>query len=279
MLNEADLRDGAAEADALPVEGASDTPRTSRRLLLGGSLAALGLAAGNLVRPSAAVAQGTPAAAPPKGPQFLRLSPARPRASSCSATARSSPRHPQHLLDDDTTPIEKFFVRNNGQTPDPFTEGDAWELKIDGEVNTPLKLKLGELKQKFTPQDLPDGAGMRRQRPLLLHSRQARGNQWTNGGAGCAEWTGVRARRRAEERRHLKASAKFTPAITAPIQHLSGDTTKDADLARHADRRRRWSRIALIVWAMNGQPLPAYPWRAAAGRWSPAGRPRFRING
>ena len=67
MLNEADLRDGAAATDAVPAEGASDTPRTSRRLLLGGSLAALGLAAGGLPRlsvTSPAAAQGAPAAAP-----------------------------------------------------------------------------------------------------------------------------------------------------------------------------------------------------------------------
>ena len=73
MLNEADLREGAADTDAVPAAGATDTPRTSRRLLLGGSLAALGLAAGGLPRLpmiSPAAAQGAaPAAAPPTGPQ------------------------------------------------------------------------------------------------------------------------------------------------------------------------------------------------------------------
>ena len=49
---------------------------------------------------------------------------------------------PEHMLDDDTTPFEKFYVRNNGQTPEPFTEGDAWELTIDGEVNTPLTWRV-----------------------------------------------------------------------------------------------------------------------------------------
>ena len=57
MLNEAHLRDDAA--DAVPAAGATDAPRTSRRLLLGGSLAALGLAAGGLPRLSPI----TPAAA------------------------------------------------------------------------------------------------------------------------------------------------------------------------------------------------------------------------
>jgi len=33
---------------------------------------------------------------------------------------------PEHLLDDDTTPISKFFIRNNGQLPDPPAQPDSW---------------------------------------------------------------------------------------------------------------------------------------------------------
>ena len=42
---------------------------------------------------------------------------------------------PEHLLDDDTTPIDKFFIRNNGQIPEPAKDPDAWKLTVDGEVN------------------------------------------------------------------------------------------------------------------------------------------------
>ncbi len=52
-------------------------------------------------------------------------------------------------LDDDTTPTQKFFIRNNGKvvpaTPDPL----RWTLSIDGEVNSALALSLGEIKSKF----------------------------------------------------------------------------------------------------------------------------------
>jgi DMSO/TMAO reductase YedYZ molybdopterin-dependent catalytic subunit len=58
---------------------------------------------------------------------------------------------PEHLLDDDTTPIAKFFIRNNGQVPDAAANPDAWKLVIDGEVNNRLELTLGELKQRFQP--------------------------------------------------------------------------------------------------------------------------------
>ena len=45
---------------------------------------------------------------------------------------------PEHLLDDDTTPIDRFFIRNNGQIPEPAKDPDAWKFVIDGEVNNKL---------------------------------------------------------------------------------------------------------------------------------------------
>jgi DMSO/TMAO reductase YedYZ molybdopterin-dependent catalytic subunit len=56
---------------------------------------------------------------------------------------------PEHMLDDDVTPDGRIFIRNNDQIPEPAKTQDAWEIAIDGEVNAPLKLKLGEIKQKF----------------------------------------------------------------------------------------------------------------------------------
>src|SRR6195256_1716098 len=98
---------------------------------------------------------------------------------------------PEHLLDDDTTPIDRFFVRNNGQMPEAAKDPDAWKIVVDGEVKQKLELTLAELKTKFRPVTrrlvLECGGNGR-----SFFTTQARGNQWTNGGVGCAEWTGVR---------------------------------------------------------------------------------------
>jgi sulfite oxidase len=56
---------------------------------------------------------------------------------------------PAHLLDDDVTPVEVHYIRNNGEVPEPPADPDAWELSVDGEVETPLTLTLGELKARF----------------------------------------------------------------------------------------------------------------------------------
>src|SRR5829696_850741 len=135
---------------------------------------------------------------------------------------------PEHLLDDDTTPIGKFYIRNNGQIPDAANEPDKWSITVDGEVNNKLELTVGELKSRFramTYRMVLECGGNGR----AFFQPQARGNQWTNGGAGCAEWTGVPL---AEvlKAAGLKDTAKYTAHYGAD-PHLSGNPSQDA-LAR-----------------------------------------------
>ena len=146
---------------------------------------------------------------------------------------------PESLLDDDTTPIEKFYIRNNGQIPDETKDPDAWKIVIDGEVNNKLEITLGELKKKYkavTYRMVLECGGNGRS----AFSPPARGNQWTNGGAGCAEWTGVRLAdvlkdRGAEAVREIHRALFGRPASLGRRQQA-------ADLARRARSRRRWSR-------------------------------------
>src|SRR5262245_19216880 len=56
---------------------------------------------------------------------------------------------PESLLDDETTPIDKFFVRNNGVLPKQAKEPEKWTVTIDGEVRNPLTITLVELKSDF----------------------------------------------------------------------------------------------------------------------------------
>ena len=243
----------------------------SRRGFLGGAgLAAMGAAVGGTIPFSdtmpgglipAAMAQSAPpappapsagpAAAAPKGPQLLDF-PGKAKGLVLLGDRPLVAETPEHMLDDDTTPFEKFYVRNNGQTPEPFTEGDAWELTIDGEVNTPLKIKLGELKQKFTHKTfrmvLECGGNGR-----SFFQPQARGNQWTNGGAGCAEWTGVPLAEVLNAVK-VKSSAKYT-AHAGADPHLSGDPKKQS-LSRGMPVQKAMEEHTLLVFAMNGEPLP-----------------------
>jgi DMSO/TMAO reductase YedYZ molybdopterin-dependent catalytic subunit len=84
-------------------------------------------------------------------------------------------------------------------------------------------------------------------------SPKASGNQWTNGGAGCAEWTGVRLAD-VLKTAGVKPTGIYTAHYAADL-HLSGDASKPT-LSRGVRMAKAMDPDSMIVWAMNGQPLP-----------------------
>ncbi len=230
----------------------------SRRGFLGGAgLAAMSAAVGGAIPFAAnmpgglipaAMAQG---AAPAKGPLYLKY----PGKNDKLVVIGERPlvaETPEALLDDETTPLEKFFVRNNGQIPEEAKDSDKWKITLDGEVNNKLEITLGELKAKYKAQTrrmvLECGGNGR-----SLFSPPASGNQWTNGGAGCAEWTGVRLAD-VLKTAGVKPTGIYTAHYSSDL-HLSGDATKPT-LSRGVRIAKAMDPDSMIVWAMNGKPLP-----------------------
>ncbi|MFL5441259.1 MAG: sulfite oxidase [Myxococcales bacterium] len=243
------------------------TGQDRRGFLSGASLAALGAAVGGAIPFAASMPSGlVPAAlaqasssggsssggtAPSSGPKPLNFPGKNPSLTVLGERPLVA-ETPEHLLDDDTTLTEKFFIRNNGQIPESAANPDSWEITIDGEVNAPLKLTLGELKSRFQPRTyrmvLECGGNGR-----SFFQPEARGNQWTNGGAGCAEWTGVPL---AEvlKAAGVKPSGIYTAHHGTDL-HLSGEAGKET-LSRGVPIAKAMNDMNLIVFAMNGEPLP-----------------------
>jgi DMSO/TMAO reductase YedYZ molybdopterin-dependent catalytic subunit len=248
-----------------------------RRGFLGGAgLAAISAAVGGMIPFAselpgglipAALAQTPPSPAPaaPKAPQYLNF----PGKSDKLVVLGERPlvaETPEHMLDDDTTPTDKFFIRNNGQIPEAAKEPDKWKFVVDGEVNNKLELTLGELRAKYKPVTrrmmLECGGNGR-----SFFTPPGRGNQWTNGGAGCAEWTGVRVAD-VLKAAGVKPSAVFSGHYGAD-PHLSGEAGRVA-LSRGVPIKKLMDPNNLIVWAMNGQTLPNIhggPARLVIGGW------------
>ena len=175
---------------------------------------------------------------------------------------------PAHLLDDNVTPASRLFVRNNG-VPPAVTDinSDAWVLEIGGEsVVNAQTLTLGELQEKFRHHTLQlqiecGGNGRSEFYP------PARGNQWTTGAIGCPEWTGVRLRD-VLEYCGVKDDAVYV-AYEGADTHLSGDATK-LPISRGVPMHKALEDESMIVWAMNGEPLPlmhGYPLRMLCAGW------------
>jgi len=175
---------------------------------------------------------------------------------------------PAHLLNDLVTPASRLFVRNNGIPPALETiDANTWTLQLSGESCIEERtLTLAELKGNFKHHTLQlqiecGGNGRSEFYP------PARGNQWSTGAVGCPEWTGVRLRD-VLEYCGVRDDAVYV-AYEAADRHLSGDLAKKP-ISRGVPLYKALEKESLIVWAMNGEPLPllhGYPLRMVCAGW------------
>ncbi len=170
-----------------------------------------------------------------------------------------------HYLDDEITPADRLFVRNNGIPPkdvDPTT----WTLTIDGKSVIKAKtFTLDDLKKfrhySYQVQLECGGNGRSEFYP------PAPGNQWTVGAVGCPVWTGVRLKDVLDSC-GVKEDAVYIGYYGADT-HLSGDPDKVV-ISRGVPIEKAMERESLIAWAINNKDLPlhnGYPLRLITGGW------------
>jgi DMSO/TMAO reductase YedYZ molybdopterin-dependent catalytic subunit len=242
-------RDDPERADAL-VFG-------RRGALKGAALATMGAAVGGAIPFAANLPAGMlpaifarPAAAQGAAPQILRMDGKGPLILQGERPLNAET--PETLLDEPVTSYANFFIRNNGGVPDATNDPQGWKVRVDGEVNTPLELTVGELERRFpvvTRQLQMECGGNGRS----FFTPQTRGNQWGNGAIGNAEWTGVRLRD-VLQAAGLKETARFTGHFGAD-PHLSGDPNRAA-ISRGMRIAKALDEDTLIAFRMNGQPIP-----------------------
>jgi len=155
------------------------------------------------------------------------------------------------LLDDFITPVEHFFVRNNGRLPPEHTgDLDAWTLKIDGEVERTASFSVAALRSQFetiTVTAVLECAGYGRD----AFDPPVDGVPWGRGPVGCARWTGVRLRD-VLSACGVKRAAVYTA-------HHSGDLQTDANepaISRGIPIAKAMEPETLLAFEMNGEPLP-----------------------
>lgn len=172
---------------------------------------------------------------------------------------------PAHLLDDAVTPTARHFVRNNGIPPDRTTAED-WTLTVDGEVDAPLTLSIGELRERF------DVVRLQLQLECGGNGRAGfvppvSGNQWSTGAIGNSEWTGVRLGD-VLKAAGLRSEAIYTGHHGADA-HLSGDPEK-APISRGVPIWKAMDPDTLIAFEQNGapiHPMNGAPLRVVAPGW------------
>lgn len=171
-----------------------------------------------------------------------------------------------HLLDDDVTPFEKMFIRNNGLIPETV-DAEKWTLTINGEsVPAPKTYTLADLKKKFrhhTYQLVLECGGNGRSG----FSPPTSGNQWGQGAVHCARWTGVRLKDLLKDA-GIKDDAVYIGFYGKDI-HLSRDPSKSA-ISRGVPIAKALEDETLVAWAVNGEYIPefhGFPLRLVVGGW------------
>lgn len=171
---------------------------------------------------------------------------------------------PIALLDSFITPSEHFYVRSHMPVPVDLDAG-AWTLTIDGEVATPLTLKVDELRAlpAATVTMTLECAGNGR----AFFDPPVAGIQWGKGAVGTARWTGVRVAdllKRAGARdtgRFMVMNGDDRPVGTMP------------DFVRQLPMAKALDPDTLIAYDMNEQPIPpvhGFPLRAIVPGWEGA---------
>ncbi len=200
----------------------------------------------------ATTALGTPAGAQtPPGPAPAPATPPPPVPGKEKLIVRSS--RPVNLearladLTDYHTPESVFFVRNNYDTApiDPA----QWSLQLEGEVDSPVVLRLDDLRKlpTFTQDVTLECAGNGRS----FHQPRASGIQWEHGAVGTQRFTGVRLA-------DVLALAKLRPTA----RHIAFDgsdkppTPLAPDFVRSVPRWKAEEGHTMLAWEMGGKPIP-----------------------
>lgn len=170
------------------------------------------------------------------------------------------------------TPTEMFFVRNNIGMP--VIDINKWSLAVDGEVKTTLRLSMDDIKKFKEIEKVVTLECYGNSRSFF--EPKAAGNQWKKGGIGTARWKGVRLKDVIEK-----------AGITDKSRHVVLDgadepfATGAPDFKRSIPIDKALDSNTLLVYEMNGMPLPVYhgyPLRALVPGWGGSASVKWLIN-
>jgi len=172
---------------------------------------------------------------------------------------------PMKWFDRAITPNEAFFVRYHVFPVPTSVDLEAWRLRVDGHVSTPLELSMTELQSKFpavavTAVNQCSGNSRGRFSPRVL------GGQWGDGAMGNAEWVGARLKDVLAAAGVRQGARQVTfDGLDKPAFPSVPDFVKALDLARALN-----DDDVLIAYRMNGAPLPmlnGFPARLVVPGW------------
>jgi sulfane dehydrogenase subunit SoxC len=162
------------------------------------------------------------------------------------------------------TPASHFFVRNHTSTPS--IDAATWSLRIEGAgVRNPIALSYDDLlcMRSVTRTRAIECAGNGRSFFGNQQGTPASGTQWQLGAIGVAEWRGVRLSD------ILDLAGVTAEAVDVLPEGLDPEVGSDGHVRRPLSIEKALD-DALVVYEMNGEPLPpdhGYPARLLVPGW------------
>jgi len=216
----------------------------SRRRLIA-RLAAAGFSApviGSILA-EATWAQGTPAAATPTGEDILASI---GKDASLIQHGTTTFETPVEAMTEFLTPNDVFFVRSNGPVSIDIDPA-AWRLNVTGLVNNEMDISLDDLKgmQQRTVTAFLECSGNSRGR-FGEDPEPVDGTKWGNGAIGNAEWTGVSV-----------IEVLNQAGVKEGVVDMVSQGGDFAEMRRGLPIEIASDPDVMLVWEMNGAPLPA----------------------
>ncbi len=172
-------------------------------------------------------------------------------------------------LSDWLTPVDQYYVRSH--FPAPSLSVDSWRLRVEGAVENPLALMLGDIGAlpSTSLAAVMECAGNGR----VFYEPAREGLQWQSGAVGNAEWSGVLLRD-VLEHAGVKPGAREVILVGADrgIVDRGKKTASPGPIAfaRSLPLDKALSDSTLLATHMNGEPLTSehgFPLRAIVGGW------------
>ena len=171
---------------------------------------------------------------------------------------------PVALLDRLLTPVDAFYVRCHMPVPASTAEA-GWSLAVDGEVATPLSLRMADLRAlpEVSVTVTLECAGNGR----AFFDPPVAGIQWRKGAVGTVRWTGARV---ADVLKRAGAAAAATHIWVAGADRPLGT---QPPFVRQVPIAKALHPDTIVAWAMNDAPIPAVhgaPLRLVVPGWEGA---------
>lgn len=160
---------------------------------------------------------------------------------------------PRSYFQNPFTPNDAFYVRWHLSEIPNGVDLAEWRLRVEGNVNKPQTLSLGDLMEKFKPVSVTavnqcSGNSRSRFQPRVA------GGQWGNGAMGNAVWTGVGLRELLDaagvKQGSLQVQSQGLETGLGPKGSGSNVFLKSLQLSDPALDE------AVVAYLMNGEPLP-----------------------